>query len=97
MSCPCKLTKCLKKWKKERNIQGIEDNEEDSEADYILTHCEIDNCHQIYWRGKNGATCDQCGLDVCEICQCENGEEDEDEDTWLCEYCVKINVILSNK
>ena len=27
---------------------------------YTFMHCQEANCHNLYWKGKNGATCTIC-------------------------------------
>lgn len=90
MSCPCDKEECVKEWQSyveydsDGNVikSSIDDYEE---GGYQLTHCEIEKCHVIYWKGKNGGTCEKCFIEVCEGCQCDTGEQDDDD--WLCDEC----------
>jgi hypothetical protein len=66
-----------------------EEEKERYENCYGLQHCDAPGCHNIYWKGKNGATCEHCGVDYCEPCYCEKGMFDEEtgDDSWYCPAC----------
>lgn len=90
MSCPCKKEECIKEWNDyvedcEKNNIGIDDYDQ---GGYKLTHCENEGCHMIYWKGKNGETCDECLIEFCEGCACDTAlGDEEDDDVWICSEC----------
>lgn len=82
----CNLPECIKAFREfiseneeEKNLRGYE------EGSYTFMHCEEENCHELFWKGKNGTTCNECGKDVCEFCQCQFYDEDMDE--YICHEC----------
>lgn len=63
----CKRPECIKEWE-----ECVSDEEENAEGycngSYTFVHCEMDDCHCIYPKGKNGYTCEICETEVCEPC-----------------------------
>ena len=87
----CDLPECIKAYREfvsesdeESNLKGYE------EGSYTFMHCQQKNCHELFWKGKNGDTCNQCGKDVCEFCQ-TSSLNDEDLDDFVCQDCRLIS------
>lgn len=59
----CKRPECITEWQ-----EFVTDEEENANGFYTFTHCEMDNCHNLYFKGKNGSTCEWCETEVCESC-----------------------------
>lgn len=80
----CKRPECLSEWK-----EFVEDEEENArgyaEGGYTFVHCEIERCHNLYFKGKNGSTCEYCGAEVCESCA-DRGKF-KDDDFWCTIEC----------
>lgn len=54
-----------------------------------LLHCEVKGCHNIYWESKNGASCEDCGSEICEY---HIGTEAPDDlFFWVCPICYEPN------
>jgi hypothetical protein len=90
----CKQKKCLLEWER-YYIPNFVSTEED---EYIFTHCEIDDCHELYWKSKNGLTCIYCGLEICEKCIKKSVYGQMLNDEWVCKSCTddiikNINVV----
>jgi len=59
-------------------------------AGYAPQHCELHGCHNIYWKGKHGATCDGCGMEACVSCYCTHGTfQDDGNGQWICPGCCE--------
>lgn len=82
----CKRPECVEEWK-----EYVSDEEENarvySEGSYTITHCEKDNCHNIYPKGKNGWTCTLCHLEVCENCESDGKWDHEVGEFYCSEEC----------
>lgn len=77
----CKREECVKEW--EEFVSDEEENQRGyKEGSYTFVHCEMKDCHRLYFKGKNGNTCDYCEMEVCECCS-DNGIWTDDE----CFYC----------
>lgn len=78
----CRLPGCLTQFSLYAGAEGA------SYADggYDWQHCERPDCHELYWRGKNGADCAECGLKMCEDCQCGWAAENS-EGEYVCPGC----------
>ena len=80
----CKRPECLNEWR-----EFVEDEAENTrgykEGGYTFTHCEIANCHNLYFKGKNGNTCQYCDTEVCESCS-DHGKF-KDDDFWCNAVC----------
>lgn len=63
----CKRKECIKEW-----LEFVSDEEENANGyrngGYTYMHCEMEGCHTLYFKGKNGSTCEWCELEVCESC-----------------------------
>ena len=90
--CPCDRKKCIEQWKDIHTGEEDSYREEDSYEDggYDLMHCEQENCHSIYWKGKNGTTCEHCSKELCELCESDEkiGNLNSD-DEWFCVECIE--------
>ncbi len=80
---PCDRPSCIKEWEEYFDPR-------DAPGDRWL-HCGVEDCHNFYWGFKSGASCEECGLNACEICYCdrEKGQYVDDDycDGWYCENC----------
>lgn len=54
---------------------------------FDVLHCEQPDCHEIYMPEKNGAACDQCQHQVCEVCSCDPARGNTVDDEWYCADC----------
>lgn len=78
----CKRPECVKEW--EEFVSDEEENERGyRNGGYTFMHCQIEGCHHLYFKGKNGATCELCEMEVCESCV-DDGKWDDDDF-----YCSK--------
>ena len=77
--CPCKKTKCIKKWCKEIGYTNLT-------KDQQFYHCGIENCHTNYFGFcvKNGTRCDNCDKEICYLCEKNYPSTD---DIILCDEC----------
>ena len=63
----CMKKECQKEWLELSDGTTQEEQDKDyASGNYGLQHCEIDGCHDIYWRGKNGTNCEFCDKHMCE-------------------------------
>jgi hypothetical protein len=85
----CNEKKCKKAWIEYNGDPDHEDTKNGDVSDLILTHCEIEGCHNIYWKGKNGSTCQWCALEVCEHCSMTNIVWDDCGEESFCVKCDK--------
>ena len=58
------------------------------EGGYDWQHCNVEGCHEWYWRGKNGEDCYPSGARACEGCAHHAGERDPDSGEWACPRCA---------
>jgi len=81
MKCECDKEECIKDF----NEYFIEGNDD---FDYI--HCEVKDCHNQYYKCKNGWNCNNCDKQLCEGCCGEksNGSFLID-DEFYCTDCLK--------
>lgn len=88
-NCDCDLPKCREKFASEWWGYHAGSDPKDDACGWNIQHCQEENCHTIYVRGKNGADCDACGLRACEGCQCDASSLDDSdvEDDWHCSEC----------
>jgi hypothetical protein len=78
---PCNQPECIK------DLEEYYDPEA-AKGDRFV-HCEMKGCHSTYWEFKNGGRCGICHIKMCEGCQSERAEFDEDEDEWCCKICLQ--------
>lgn len=90
----CTEPACLAEWQRLGAGTTDEENASYDSGDYGWQHCEVPDCHEIYPKGKNGATCDRCGMEVCEGCSCDESIMilDEEDDIFICVECNKIDI-----
>jgi hypothetical protein len=82
----CQRKECIEQW--EEYVSDEEDNARGySDGSYTCTHCQVSGCHSIYWKGKNGGTCEGCRLEACEGCQ-DDGTFNDEYGVWYCASCA---------
>lgn len=89
--CPCSKEECLKEW-------SLWAGPETDESCYHLQHCEVEDCHNIYWEGKNGWHCNGCGIEGCEPCTdhwIHSPHGDEYDDELYCKRCQETENYMS--
>ena len=65
-------------------------------TEFVLVHCEVNNCHFIYYKGEIGTCCYSCGKEVCSECSVnymninENGE-------YFCRRCNSKNIRIKQQ
>ena len=84
----CPRKECLEDWIEMTNNS----TQERQDAEYLngscgYQHCELVNCHTLYWRGKNGSQCERCLIQACEFCSSHQGKWSS-EDEWVCPNCL---------
>ncbi len=82
MYCPEK--ECIDEWNEMTN------NGEDDDGEFI--HCDIPHCHIQYWKHKNGTTCEDCDLQVCENCAMDDHAAFLYDDEFFCVDCLRFKV-----
>jgi len=81
----CKEPKCVEELKKCAEEDAICPGLSYAEGGYDTVHCEVENCHTIYLKGKNGNTCENCGKELCEDCSSGHGTWDDED--YYCSDC----------
>lgn len=81
----CSDKECVEEWKNE----GYDDWYNEEHTDFLPKHCEVEVCHTIYIKGKNGHTCVSCGLEVCESCSAEEIVHESHDTEHYCIECYK--------
>lgn len=92
----CNRPECQAEWKKwtDKTESQEENDYLDDIQPYALTHCCTKDCHEIYWRGKNGSTCEKCSGNFCEGCtmyKSPRGDAYSDDDEFICRECLEEN------
>lgn len=64
----CSDEECIEKWIENKYDEWYGEEYQMWHHDFLPQHCEVDDCHNIYLKGKNGYTCSYCGLEVCDDC-----------------------------
>lgn len=81
----CKLPECVITFREYVPKDKEEENEAAyDEGSYSFVHCDVDGCHELYWKGKNGSVCESCNKNVCENCSFEWNSEEE---CYCCDEC----------
>ncbi len=88
----CSREECVEEWLKYSG--GTTPDQQEDQYDsgsYGLQHCERKGCHDIYFRGKNGEDCNECGRRYCEDCSCRFmsscNDDDPFDDEVKCDVC----------
>lgn len=84
----CKRPECLKEWR-EMVADEQENKQSYANGGYMFVHCEMEGCHTLYWKGKNGSTCEWCETEACESCADAGRWDDDYEEFYCSEECFK--------
>jgi hypothetical protein len=91
MSCPCVKEECKEEWTLfQKPDIASDDDDEDG-----LHHCEVGDCHNIYWGFKDGTLCEECGTRACQKCHSQTGYHDQCDNLWHCASCA-VNLKLTS-
>lgn len=85
MTNTCDRKECIEEYNEYNNGS----DESDDYNDFKFIHCHVENCHNQYFKNKNGCVCESCEKELCEPCYCDkrNGQFIEEE-TFYCVECI---------